>query len=72
MCLLKIAMSLKQSAGTMIRRNKLLVANIKSVSTDIYIFYLDDGYISTMWGDITKQTMEVSGHQGVGGGWGGV
>ena len=54
MCLLKIAMSLKQSAGTMIRRNKLLVANIKSVSTDIYIFYLDDGYISTMWGDITK------------------
>ena len=28
------------------------------------------GYISKIKGDIAKQTMEVSGHQG-GGGWGG-
>ena len=48
MCLWTIAMSLKQSAGTMIRGNKLLVATLKSLSTDIFFYYLDDGYISKM------------------------
>ena len=38
----------KTVCRTMIRGNKPLVGTIKSLSTDIYIFYLDDGYISKM------------------------
>ena len=57
MCLLTIAMSLKQSAETMIRRNKHLVAILKSLSTDIiYIIY---------------QANDGSGHPVISGGRGG-